>query len=123
VTRVSIVGALRIADDSEVVAQRSPCCSHVRLQLQGVAQCIHRSFAFACCAQRETELVVRRCPLRLRVREGCQQQYRLPEVPTPTLSDGCEQRCNRMPGNDFQYLIRLSDRSGWIAVKQSLSVH
>ncbi len=76
VLRVSLVGTARVADRSEVIAERSPRIRHLRLEAHRTSQGCDRAFAIATGTERQAELVMRSGPVRLRLRERFENSLR-----------------------------------------------
>ena len=110
VLRVSIIGAARVADCSEVIAQRAPCVLHLGLESHRTAQGCDCCLAVATGTQRQAELVVSGGPVRLRLRQWLEDRLGGRGIAGTALRNPEQQRGQRMARRDLEDLRRLLGR-------------
>jgi hypothetical protein len=102
VLRVGFVGAARIADRSEVIAQCTPCIRHFGLEAYRAAQGCYRTFAVATGTERQAKLVVRGGPIRLRLCKRLEDRLRCGGIARAAICHAEQQRCQRVAWRDLQ---------------------
>jgi len=120
VLRVGLVGATRVADRSEVVAQRAPRVRHFGLERNCASQGYDCALTVALDTERQPELVMCGGPVRLRLCERFQDCLGRGRVPRTSLSH-TEQQCgDRMPRRDLQDFRCLFGREPRLRGHQAL---
>jgi hypothetical protein len=122
VLRVGFVGAARIADRSEVIAECTPCIRHFGLEAHCAPQGRDRALAIAPGAERQPELVVRGGPIRLRLCKRFEDRLRCDRIARAALCHAEQQRCQRVTGRDLQDFRCLFGRELRLRGQQTLRV-
>ena len=120
--RVGFVGAARIADRSEVIAQCTPCIRHFALEAHCAPQGRDRTLAIAMGTERQPELIVRGGPIRLRLCKRLEDRLRRGRIARAAICHAEQQRCQRVTWRDLQDFRCLFGRELRLRGQQALRV-
>jgi hypothetical protein len=120
VLRVGLVGAARVADRSEVIAERTPCIRHFRLERDCASQRCDGAFTIASDAERQSELVMGGGPVRLRLCERFEDRPRRGRVASTSMRHAEQQRGERVARRDLEDFRCLFDRKPRLRGQQAL---
>jgi hypothetical protein len=122
VLSVRIVGAARVTDRGEMIAERAPCVRHLRLEAHRAPQGGDCTFAVALRAERQAELVVRCRPLWLRLCQRLEDSLRCSRIARAAVRHTEQERGQRVAGRDLEDFRCLLGRKPRLRGHQALCV-